>query len=113
MKHFNEYSAPMRETLSRQLRSQAGGREPMIYWVEVLIKVNPLLPSNPAFPDAAVAEVARLVGKLKPYNLVFGMPNDSGIYGVEVKNVSKVQATRDFLAENPTYKVYKVEDWYQ
>lgn len=113
MKHYNEYSAPMRETLSRQVRSQAGGREPMVYWAEALSKVNPQLPANPAFPEAAVAAVENMVRKLKPYNLVFGMPNDNGIFGVEVKNVSKAQAIRDFLAENPTYKVHKVEDWYQ
>lgn len=103
----------MRETLTRQMRSQAGGKEPMAYWVEALRKVNPQLPSNPAFPEAAIAAVEKVVRKLKPYNLVFGKPNDSGIYGVEVKNVSKAQATREFLDENPTYKVFKVDDWYQ
>lgn len=85
----------------------------MVYWAEALGKVNPQLPSNPAFPEAAIAAVEKVVRKLKPYNLVFGMPNDDGIYGVEVKSVSKAQATRDFLAENPTYKVFKVDDWYQ
>ncbi|UPL51390.1 hypothetical protein [Hymenobacter sublimis] len=103
----------MREILTQQVRSQAGGKELMVYWAEALKKVNPQLPPNPAFPEAAVVAVEQLVRKLKPYNLVFGKPDDDGIYGKEVKNVSKAQATRDFLAENPTYKVFKVDDWYQ
>ena len=50
---------------------------------------------------------------LLPFNITFQKPGVPGLYGQERRAVSKRAVKKEFLADNPTAIVLKVEDWYE